>query len=154
MATVYSKNATKIASVPMSRADQGEVAGRVHVMYDEYQPAAAAVALATVVEFQQLPAGARVLDVIVSFPDQGTTGTFKMGYKANGVEAADDDAFFATGTSFKAADDTFSMQDGANMPGFGIKFSALTTPTITLTEATDASSTTVPWKVMIEYVLD
>ena len=155
MATQKSVRAAQLAVAPLQQIEQGERAGRVHVLYDEFQPVAAIVPNATVIEFQPLPAGARVIDVQLSFPDQGTTGTCKLGWKASAdaVEAADDDGFLAA-ASLKAAADTFSMQDEANVPGHGKKFASEVVPAITMTEATDASSLTVPWRLVIEYVLD
>ncbi len=155
MGTQLSSNATLLAVSPPKRVEQGEYSGRVHVLYDEFQPVATVVANAEVIKFQPLPAGARVIDVQMSFSDQGTTGTAKLGWlaSADAVEAADDDGFLAT-IDMKAAANTVCLQDEAAIPGYGKKFASSVQPALTMTEATDASSTTVPWKLVIEYVLD
>ncbi len=152
MATFYGKNRTKNRSTPAKLAEQGEVGGRVHVMYDEYDPSTV-VANASVIEFgAPLPAGARVLNAFISFPDQGTTGTGTLGWAATLDEVADPDGYMAS-ISFKAASDSFStIATDANVPGVGKKFTAPAQTILTLTEAIDAGTGTI--KVWLEYIID
>lgn len=152
MATFYGKNRTKNRALPAQLAEQGEVSGRLHVMYDEYDPATV-VANASVIEFgPALPAGARVLNAFISFPDQGTTGTATLGWAATADEVADDNGYMAS-ISLKAAADSFSMiATDADVPGVGKKFTAAAQTILTLTEAIDAGTGTI--KVWIEYIID
>ncbi len=152
MATFYGKNRTKNRSLPAQLAEQGEVGGRLHVMYDEYDPATV-VANASVIEFgAPLPAGARVLNSFISFPDQGTTGTAILGWAATADEASDTDGYQAS-ISLKAAADSFSsIATDANVPGIGKKFTAEAQTILTLTEAIDAGTGSI--KVWVHYIID
>lgn len=152
MATFYGVNRTKNRAVPQQLAEQGEVNGRVHVMYDEYSPATV-VANASVIEFgAPLPPGARVLNAFISFPDQGTTGTGILGWAATTDEVADPNGYMAA-ISFKAAADSFSMiATDADVPGVGKKFTAPAQTILTLDEAIDAGTGTI--KVWLEYIID
>lgn len=152
MATLYGKNKTKLRASPAQLIEQGEVGGRVHVMYDEYDPATV-VALNDVIEFgAPLPPGARVLNAFISFPDQGTTGTATLGWAATSDEVADTDGYMAS-ISLKAAADSFSMiATDANVPGVGKKFTAPAQTILTITEAIDAGTGTI--KVWLEYIID
>jgi hypothetical protein len=151
MATQNSKYKAQIALSPQKRIEQGDQRGRVHVMYDEFQPSAAVVANGDIIKFQPLPAGARVVDVGLAFPDQGTTGSLKLGWEDNGIDGANDAGFMAA-VNLNAAAATVGVD--ANAAGFGKKFSAETSIIATMTAATDASSTTVPLKLKISFVLD
>lgn len=152
MATLYGKNRTKNRSVPAKLGEQGEGGGRLHIMYDEYDPATV-VANADVIEFgAPLPAGARVIDAGISFPDQGTTGTAILGWAATADEVADPNGYMAS-VSLKAAADSFTMMaTDANVPGVGKKFTAEAQTIMTLTEAIDAGTGSI--KVWVSYVID
>lgn len=85
-------------NVPEEKIDDGEFGGRVRVAYDSHTPAVAAITTADTIYMMKIPKGARVLDVIVDIEDQGTVGTFNIGWQASaesGAEAADADGFFA-----------------------------------------------------------
>lgn len=162
MASKYSTYATYLlsTSLPPQRVEQGDLRGRMHYLYDEYQ-GSVDLGASDVVNFAPLPAGARVLSVELSFPDEGTTGTAKLGWAASAqldssgvaVVAADDDGFLAS-VDLKTAADTVNMGDQANVPGFGKKFAAVVVPQLTMTEATNSINTTSPIKLCIGFILD
>lgn len=83
MATVYGSNAT--IALGQSRIPQGEVGGAVRVAYDVYT-ASGAIADATVIRLCKIPAKARILDVVLSHTDLGTTGTCTVGWESNGTD--------------------------------------------------------------------
>lgn len=153
MATKYSTAATKATQDPPARFEASEFKGNVFCAYDEYDLASdgAVLALADVVKFQKLPAGARIVEVAMSFPDLGTGGHGTFGWEANADEVADADGIF-TDIDFETADDTVLMSSGANVPGFGKKFTAETQLSLTITEATTAAVGVI--KCAVTYVMD
>lgn len=152
MATYYGDNYNSLyVEVPSQMADVGEVAGKVRVLYDEHACEANVIATSdTILMGSKLPKGARVLNAKLAAPSLGTTGIMKLGFLANGVDAADDDAFIA---SADAGGQAVLASMPAGSAGLGKKFEAETELSIAFSEATDSALGDVI-KIWIEYVLD
>lgn len=132
-------------SVPSVKIAPGEQSGEVKLLYAEHLGTAE---LATTDELYlaKIPAGARVIGGKIICPATGATGIFKVGYKANGVDNADDDAFAVNidpGAAAVAAD-----LAGA---GIGKEFSVETIVSLIPTEVT-ASFTGKTLQVWLLYV--
>jgi hypothetical protein len=151
MATRLSTAATKAAASPVTKYEASEYKGNVYVAYDEYVLDGTVIGGSDTVRFMKLPNLARVTEVAISYPDLGTTGTGTLGWEANSVDSADADGFM-TALDFKTAADTILMSSEANVPGFGKQFSAQTQVTLTMTEATTATTGTI--KLAVTYVMD
>ena len=97
--TVYAANYTKaFLSTPVQMVEQGVSGGKVKCLYDTYTLPTAVINVGDVVKLGalKLPKGAKVVDATIACASLGTTGILKLGYEANGVDAADDDAFIAS----------------------------------------------------------
>jgi len=155
MTAYYGTNATlRDQTVPSGKCGVGEVNGRLRVAYDEWDVPAAVIALSSTVDLFEIPSGARVLQAYCSFPDQGTTGTAKLGWLASddAVEAADLSGFIAS-IDMKTAADTVNMADASTPPaGMCKKFTAKCRAQLGITEAFDAGTGTI--KAWIYYILD
>lgn len=147
MATAYyGVNATlRDQTVPAAKCGVGEVNGRMRVAYDEWAVPAAAITISSTVDLFEIPKGARVLNAFVSAPDQGTTGTGKLGWLVSddALEAADDDALI-TSIDFKTnAASTQGCNTSARPAGIGHKMLAKVRAQLTITEAFDAGTGTI-----------
>lgn len=149
MSTLYSVAATKAATVPVTRYEASEHKGNLYAAYDSYT-STGAIGAADVIKFMKLPALARVVEVALSHDDLGATGSCKVGYEANGTDAADDDAFL-TNVDLNTAANTVLMSSEANVPGFGKQLAAETQVSITMTAVTTVAGTL---KLVVYYVLD
>lgn len=142
--TLYGANytATEI-NVPSEKAGVGENIGKIHFSFDSFSPATAdgEYEVGDVVKMFKLPKGARVIDVIAAGPSLGTTGIFKVGYEANGVDVADDDGFIAS-VDLGGQAATVSMTDTENAAAQFKKFTAETQVILTFTEASTANTGT------------
>jgi hypothetical protein len=153
MANTNGSNAALLAL--SKKAAVGEVNGHVKTIFDTIVFASAVVAVNDTFKIgAPLPKGARVLDVKVKCPSLGTTGIFDIGYLANGVDAADPDAF-AVGLDAGGQ----AVLGGPTLAAAGIhkKFTAETQVSGIFTEATTtaaASTTTTPLSVAISYIVD
>lgn len=151
MATNYGNQYTDaFVDVPADMIRPGDVSGDVKVMYCDFTVPSVAPSNGDIWYLGKIPKGARVLDVVLSFPDLGTAGVVDVGYlqDAAGVETTDPNAFIVS-ADVNAAADTFSMLDQANVVGLGKLFSAECTLTLTATTAWTATSGTV--KVLMYY---
>jgi len=157
MATKLGTNATKIAAVPAQLAEQGETRGRMLVHYDEFQFTADLAANDIIVMGGLLPAGARILDVVLDSSDLDTSsaGALISGWaaSADAVEVADDNGFLTTvdvHTAGKAQ--SMSALLFSNCPGKFKRFASAVQPQIVISGETD--STTGIIKQAIYYVVD
>lgn len=99
LGTVYGANYTKaFNSNPPVMVAQGESGAKVKCLQDSYTLPTAVIDVGDVVKLGalKLPKGAKVVDAIIACASLGTTGILKLGYEANGVDAADDDAFISS----------------------------------------------------------
>jgi len=99
MATLNGTNYKKqYVDVPSTKIPVGEQAGRVRCAYDDYNLATSGVALANgdTILLMKLPAGARVVEVLLDSPDVGGTSLIELGWAANGVDLVDADGFITS----------------------------------------------------------
>lgn len=150
MATVFGVNNTKkYITVPADKVQAKDDGGKVRVAYDSYVFPAAAFASGDKIELMKLPRGAKVVDAFVKCPSTGATGIFDLGYKANGVDVADPDAFVLQADSGgQAVFKRMSLEAGSYK-----EFSVETTVELTSTEIT-VSATGLRIEVAVFYVLE
>lgn len=151
MATFYGNQYTDaFVDVPADMIRPGDVSGEVKVMYCDFTVPGSAPSNNDIWYLGKIPKGARVLNVVLAFPDLGTAGVVHVGYLQDSaaVETTDNDAFLAS-VDVNTAADTVSMIDQANMVGLGKLFSAECT--LTLTAATAWTATTGTVKVLMYY---
>lgn len=133
MANKYSSNyQAAYVDVPASKIPPGEQSGDVKTMYAEYV-ADGELAVADVLYLGKLPKGARVVGGRIICPASGITGIFDVGYLANGVDAADADAFVVAADPGAAA-----VSADIAGAGLGKKFEAETTVVLDPSEVTAA----------------
>lgn len=147
-------NATLRDAVPSSKAGLGETNGRLRIAYDDWAVPAAVIAINSTVDLMMIPAGARVLECVMSYPDQGTTGTGKLGWLVSddAVEAADDNGLLLS-IDFKTAADSVSAVNASTPPaGLGKRFSSAVKVQLLIDEAFDAGTGTISCWVM--YIQD
>jgi hypothetical protein len=156
MATVYGVNADKIlVDNPSQKAGNGEVGGRIRCIYDEYALTADLAAADVIKMGGLIPAGARIMDVVVAFTDlDASGGTLDIGWQASdeGGEAADVDGFLANVDVATAADVVKMTDNLAFGAGQFKKFSEPVQAIVTVDGDTDATSGTVA--LAIYYILD
>lgn len=155
MTAYYGVNATlRDQTVPSGKVGVGEERGRVRLAYDEWAVPAAVIAISSTVDLFEIPKGARVIDAFCIAPDQGTTGTGKLGWLVSddAAEAADDDGLIAS-IDFKT---NAAMTNGGSTSGYaagmGKKFTAKVRAQLTITEAFDAGTGTIKCGAL--YILD
>ena len=152
MATVKGANRTNIDAEPSVKVPPGERAGRLRLLYDSYT-APGALALNDVIQMGDLlPAGARVVNVVLKHDDLGTTGVADVGWAASaeGGEVADPNGFLAA-VDLNAAANTVEMIDEAASAGMRKSFSESVQPEVLITTATDAGG---DLQLFIWYVTD
>lgn len=149
MAAKYGKNFTDAhVNEPVKPYEQGELAGRVRMLYDEYD-LSAVLALNDTIDIGYLPKGARIVGAWIAIPASlGTGGILDLGWAANGVESADADGLIdgadAGGQAvFKAM---------SSEPGALVKFSAETLIQLKCDEASSLSAGKI--KAAVLYVMD
>lgn len=144
-------NYNLVNQVPAKKVPPGEYAGRVRCLYDEHTFAADVNAIgAKVFLGGKLPKGARVLEAVVLCPSLGATGIFDVGYQANGVDAADPNAFILAAD---AGGQAVKGMSSAGSAGLGKKFGADTQVELTFTEASASAEGEIV-KVWLYYILD
>jgi hypothetical protein len=95
MADLNAKNYQLIQNNPSEALPKGELNGKIKTMYDEIT-LSAELSVNDEILLYNLPAGARVVEALISGPSLGTTGIISLGHKANNEDAEDDDAFIAS----------------------------------------------------------
>lgn len=150
MAALYGKNFTDAhVNEPVKPYEQGELAGRVRMLYDEYELDGAVLALNDTIDIGYLPKGARVVGAWISIPASlGTGGILDLGWASNGTESADADGLVnGCDAGGQAAFLSMTVE-----PGALVKFSAETLIQLKCDEASSATSGTV--KACVLYVMD
>jgi hypothetical protein len=116
---LYGKNAKLNSGTvfPSEQAEKGTQFGRTRFLYDEYDlvDKGAALADGDVIKLFDIPANARVVDVILNFDDVGAAGSFSVGkiaagFLEEGAGGTDVGTFFNSVTPNGAA----SIQDLVN----------------------------------------
>lgn len=146
-----------MAAVPQSLIEQGEFSGGIRVHYDEYVFTADLAVNDIIKMGGKLPAGARVLDVVLDSPDldSAAAGALTSGWLASddAVVAADDDGFLTTvdvHTAGKAQ--SMSALLATAVPGKFKKFASSVQPAIKISGETDATTGTI--RQAIYYIVD
>lgn len=150
--TVKGVNYTKaFESNPVQIVDQGMTGGKVKCIMDSYTLPSAVIDVGDVVKIGAglLPAGARVVDATIACASLGDTGILKLGYEANGVDAADDDAFIA---SADAGGQAVLAKPAAGAAGIFKKLGAATQIVLGCSEI--STNNNVEIKVAVFYVVD
>lgn len=157
MATKNGTNAALVVLNPPSLIEQGEKTGRMRVHYDEFVLTAALATNDLINMGGLLPAGARVMDVIIDSPDidSSTAATLTSGWaaSADGVEAAQS-AGFISSIDVHTAGKTQAMSALLQtvVPGKFKKFASPVQPQIKVTNGGDAVTGTI--RQAIYYVVD
>lgn len=123
MATLYGNQyQDAYVDVPSEKIDPVDYNGRVKMIYFDYT-VTAAPSNGDVIKLAKLPAGARVIDAVLQFPDLGTAGVLNLGNaaSADAVEAADADSLLVS-VDVNAAADAVSMQSQMEASGSNAGF--------------------------------
>ena len=151
MAALKGLNYTKSTSVGADKVGAGELGGKIKHVYEQYTLPGAILAAADTIDICELPAGAMVIEAVISCASLGTTGIMDLGYTANGADIADPNAFIS-GSDAGGQAVTTKMTATPNMVGYLKKF---TKPTLVQLVATEASTETASViKVCVQYVVD
>lgn len=158
MATLYGNQYNNAYVVnPSVKLGIGDYKGTVRRMYFDYTITAVPTN-GDVIKLGKLPAGARVYDACLSFPDLGTAGTLELGWAAStdAVEAASASGLLSTvDVNSAAASRTIIGLNGATgaaVAGLMKKFSSEVDIQIAVTAAWTVTSGTI--KGFVEYVLE
>ncbi len=117
-------------NVPASKINSPDQSGGVKHMYMSFT-GAAELGTSDTLYLGKIPAGSRVVECKVRCPATGATGTFDIGYQANGVDAAALNGFVVAANPGAAA--VYAAGNGAAM---GKKFTAETDVVLTPSAAT------------------
>lgn len=105
MATVYSVQKTKWSqNVPSENIKTNEQGGKVRIAFAEYE--ASSLQIADVIQFFNLPNGARIIDGYLANDDLGASTTLSVGYAAHTNAAGT--TVSASAANFLAATSTSS----------------------------------------------
>lgn len=148
-ATVYGVNYDKqYVDVPPTKVAPNVAGGRVGHCYDSYTFTADLAAL-DVIKLCKLPAGARVIDLVLAWDDlDGSGGNINVGWSASSdaVESADDDGFLkdvpvtSPGTSSLSVVGFQNGLGGQNPPGLGKEFASPVDVQVQIEGDTDVTS--------------
>lgn len=144
MATFYGSNATlRDNTVPSKKIAGMDNGGRIRSMYDSFS-LSAALSTGDVINMMKIPAGARVLEVILSSPDldSSTAATLSAGWTATSVDSAQATGFINTVDVHTAAK-VARMTDVAGALGLYKQFGAETQVQVQVTAAGNATSGTI-----------
>lgn len=157
MATKYGTNATNIYNTSIPKlAEQGEQNGDLHVLYDEYVFAGDLAANDVIYMGGKLPAGARVIDVILDSPDLDaqSAGALTVGWLASDdAVVAVNASGFLTSVDVHTAGKAQSMSGllQSNVAGKFKKFASAVQPTITISGETDATTGTIRMAILYTF---
>lgn len=138
MAELYSVNYTKInISNPSEKVGPGDSNGKMKCLFDEFD-LSAALGLNDEILLQPLPKGCRVHEVVLESEALGGSCSLSLGFKGNGVDIADDDAFIPATSAASAV--IVKMSDAAGNAGMMKVLGGETTPFIKAVAASGATS--------------
>lgn len=151
MATLKGVNKTKIDAKPAALAENGQQGGFVKTMFDTYELTADTTGGTDTLEMcGKIPAGARIVDVILTFDDlDGSGGTLDVGWKAGdgAVETADADGFFAN-ADVTSAGGLSMINDQPTVAGIHKTFAEAVQPVIAFDGDCDATSGTINLEIL------
>ncbi len=135
---------------PSNKLPKGENAGRKRLLLEHYT-IPAVIAVGDVILGPMIPASSIVTDAKVKIGACGATGIFDLGYLANGVDAADANAFLVGADAGGQA-----VLDRAGLAAVGIykRFTKETQIALVCTEATLIGDVGVQIEFEVEYVND
>lgn len=152
MATFNGENYEKgWVQKPSEKIEKGELAGRKRLVFDKYV-LGSALAVNDEILLPFIPASSIVTDAKIKIDKSlGATGIFELGYKDNGVDAEDSDAFVVAADGGGQA-----ALKRANELNAGIfkRFSKETQMFLRCTEVMDGSVLDAVISVEVEYVND
>lgn len=128
MSTLYGNQyQDAFVDVPSSKIKGKDIGGDVKRMYFDYTITAAPTN-GDVIKLGKLPAGARVHNACLQFPDLGTAGILNLGWSAGakGLEAADADGLLVNvdvNTAADAVSMQIQMEAGGSNAGYLKEFS-------------------------------
>jgi hypothetical protein len=154
MATYNGANYKKqYVDVPNTKIPSGEQSGILRVAYDSYA-LVGDLSSNDVIRMMYLPAGARVIDVMLAFDDlDASGGTLDVGWaaSADAVESAQAAGFISAADCTVA--DVIKMSDNlANGTGQFKQFASPVLVQVKVNGDTDATSGTI--KLCVKYVID
>lgn len=136
---------------PSSKLPKGENAGRKRLLLEHYT-AALALQVGDVILGPKIPASSIVTDAKIKINKSlGATGIFDLGYLANGVDAADADAFVK---SADAGGQAVLLRAVAGDAGIYKRFSKETQIALICTEVMDGAVLDGVIEFEVEYVND
>lgn len=152
MAEFSGSNHKKIfVDVPSKQIEAGELSGKMRVLQDSFLCEQNVYAIGDLINMgAKLPKGAKIVEACLISPSLGTTGIMKLGHLANGVDAADDDAFIA---SADAGGQAVKALMPAGSAALGKQLESDTAIQIKFSEASDAALGK-EIKVWIQYILE
>lgn len=154
MSDFYAENYTKTdINVPSEKIDNGEAGGLLRVAYDKYT-FSAIIQTTDTLYMMKVPAGARVVDMVVKCSDLGTVGALNIGWQAgaSGAVAADATGFFAALDVNAAAVSTRMTDITAVSTGLFKEFSEEVQVVVVPSADTDAVAGDI--ELILEYVID
>lgn len=138
MAELYSVNYTKInVTLPSEKVNSGDANGKMKCLFDEFN-LSGALGLNDEILIQGLPKGCRVHEVVLESEALGGSCQLSMGFKGNGVDAEDDDAFIPATSAASAV--IAKMSDAAGNAGMLKILGGETIPFIKAVAASGATS--------------
>ena len=143
----YGVNAAKKIAEPKEQLDVSLNYGKIRYICDQIT-LADELALNDVINLFKVPKGARVIEMMLTAPTDGTTGQYKIGWPAsadkdeNGtaLEAADDDGFYAATAADTGGGALARLAMAATAAGFRKRFKAEVQVQAVVAEATTAST--------------
>lgn len=147
MATFYGANATLKRNEPSEMLDVTLNYSKLRYIADSYTLEAEA-ALDDRINMFKIPKGARVIEMFISAPSDGTSGQYDVGWLAseeeddNGspVVAADPDGFYAGSVADTGGGALARLAMAATAAGYRKKFAAEVQVQLDVVEATTAST--------------
>lgn len=157
MATYYSNQyQDAFVDKPSEKIRKGDVSGDLKRMYFDFTVPSVAPSNGDVYKVGKLPAGARIVDAGLQFPDLGTAGTLNLGFDGgtNSLETADADALLVS-VDVNTAADAVSMQQQMEAGGSNAGYLKVLADEVTVqidvnTAWTAVTGTVKGW---VEYVL-
>ena len=143
--------AGQFVTKPSEKFPKGENAGRKRLLLDHYT-AAYAIQVGDTILGPKIPASSIVTDAVIKINKSlGATGIFNLGYLANGVDAADTDAFI---TGADAGGQAVLAAPAAGAAGILKRFTKETQLVLIATEVMDGAVLDGVIDFGVEYVND
>ena len=147
MASYYGVNATLKRNEPSSMVDVTLDYGKIRYISDQYT-LSGELPLDDRINLFKIPKGARVIEMMITAPSDGTTGQYDVGWLASeeqdedgvALEAADPDGFYVGSVADTGGGALARLAVAATRPGYRKKFAAEVQVQLDVIEATTAST--------------